>query len=161
MDTTLVDAKEWDLPMLDMRYSDYQKEGKPAPEKMEKLHQLILDADGYVLVTGEYNHSVQPGMKNLLDHFYAEFTGKPIAISCYSGGPFAGVRAGVAWRPILGELKMVSIPTLYPVPGIGQLYDEEGKTSDAKADERSGKFLSELGWYATALKEMRAKKPLA
>ncbi len=160
-DTTLVDAKEWNLPMLDMRYSDYAKESKKAPESMEKLHQLLMSADGYVLVTGEYNHGVQPGMKNLMDHFYAEFTGKPCAIACYSGGPFAGVRAGVAWRQVLGELRMVSIPTLYPVPGIGQSFDLNGKTSDPKADERSGKFLDELGWYAGALKEARAKKPLA
>jgi NAD(P)H-dependent FMN reductase len=158
-ETTLVDAKEYDLPILDLRYKEYEA-GK-APAKMEKLHQLMLQADGYVLVAGEYNHSVQSGLKNMLDHFYVEYTGKPMGIACYSGGSFGGVRAGVAWRATLGELRMVSIPTMYPIPAIQNSFDEAGKTLDPKADERSGKFLDELEWYASALQEARQKKLLA
>jgi NAD(P)H-dependent FMN reductase len=157
-EVTFVDAKEWDLPMLDMRYKDFEA-GK-APKKMEKLHKLLLEADGYVLVTVEYNHGVQPGMKNLMDHFYPEYTGKAVGIACYSYGPFAGVRAGVAWRATLGELRMVSIPSLYPIPAVQEAFDEAGKPSDPKTDERSQKFLDELGWYASALQAARQKKPL-
>ena len=43
-------------------------------------------ADGFVFVTGEYNWGVQPGLKNLTDHFLEEWFWRPAAIVSYSAG---------------------------------------------------------------------------
>ncbi|MFZ2981365.1 MAG: NADPH-dependent FMN reductase, partial [Sphingobium sp.] len=67
----LIDAKAIDLPMLDRMYKEYPK--GEAPPAMEKLAETIRDADAFVFVTGEYNWGMQPGLKNLTDHFLEEW----------------------------------------------------------------------------------------
>src|SRR6266436_2790350 len=66
-DVALIDAKAVGLPMLDRMYKEYPK--GEAPPEMEALAQQIRAADAFVFVTGEYNWGVQPGLKNLTDHF--------------------------------------------------------------------------------------------
>jgi NAD(P)H-dependent FMN reductase len=70
-DVELIDAKAINLPMLDRMYKEYPK--GEAPAALEQLAQKIRGADGFVFVTGEYNWGVQPGLKNLTDHFLEEW----------------------------------------------------------------------------------------
>ena len=74
---------------------------------MKALAEKIRKADAFVFVTGEYNWGVQPGLKNLTDHFLEEWYWRPAAIVSYSAGRFAGARAGLAWHGILSEMGMV------------------------------------------------------
>jgi NAD(P)H-dependent FMN reductase len=78
----LIDAKAVNLPMLDRMYKEYPP-GK-APEQLQLLAGKIRDADGFVFVTGEYNWGMQPGLKNLTDHFLEEWFWRPAAIASYS-----------------------------------------------------------------------------
>src|SRR5438309_119764 len=71
----LIDAKSIGLPMLDRMYKEYPK--GEAPPAMEKLAAQIRTADLFVFVTGEYNWSIQPGLKNLTDHFLEEWGRRP------------------------------------------------------------------------------------
>src|ERR1700730_95490 len=89
VDVELIDAKAVGLPMLDRMYKEYPKGGAPAV--LEKLAGQIRDADGFVFITGEYNWGVQPGLKNLTDHFLEEWFWRPAAIASYSAGRFSGV----------------------------------------------------------------------
>lgn len=150
-----IDAKEENLPLLEKKYQDYE-EGE-APANMPTLHQRLEEADAYVVVTGEYNHSIQPGLKNLLDHFMREYFFKPAGIASYSPGPIAGQRAAVHLRAILSELHMVTIPTMFSVPQIGQTLDENGKPQDQSLDKKGSRFLDELEWFGDALKEARKR----
>src|SRR5215211_5615507 len=95
-DVELIDAKAINLPMLDRMYKEYPK-GK-APEPLERLAGNIRDADGFVFITGEYNWGVQPGLKNLTDHFLEEWFWRPAAIVSYSAGRLSGARAATAWH---------------------------------------------------------------
>ena len=70
-DIELVDAKAINLPMLDRMYKEYPK--GEAPATLEELARKIRAADGFVFVTGEYNWGIQPGLKNLTDHFLEEW----------------------------------------------------------------------------------------
>src|SRR5262245_20979343 len=83
-DVTLVDPCVLRLPLLDRMYKEYEK-GR-APDTLERLAGLYRAADGFVVVTGEYNHSVPPALSNLLDHFLEEYYFRPSAIVCYSTG---------------------------------------------------------------------------
>jgi len=78
----LIDAKAINLPMLDRMYKEYPKGHAPAP--LEELAQKIRGADGFVFVTGEYNWGIQPGLKNLTDHFLEEWFWRPAAIAWMS-----------------------------------------------------------------------------
>lgn len=86
-DVELIDAKAINLPMLDRMYKEYPKGQVPAA--LEQLAGKIRTADGFVFVTGEYNWGIQPGLKNLTDHFLEEWFWRPAAI----GGTLVG-RAG-------------------------------------------------------------------
>jgi NAD(P)H-dependent FMN reductase len=87
-DAELIDAKTVSLPMLDRMYKEFAP-GTPPPA-MEALATKIKAADAFVFVTGEYNWGMQPGLKNLTDHFLEEWFWRPAAIVSYSAGRLAG-----------------------------------------------------------------------
>lgn len=156
-EAVLVDPLELRLPLLDRMYKEYPR--GEAPDELERLATLYRRADGFMIVSGEYNQSVPPALKNLLDHFLEEYFWRPSAIVSYSAGRFAGVRAAVALRPILGELGMPSIPSYLSIPTIGNTLSEEGETKEAWIDRAAGRFLAEFEWYAEALRTKRADGP--
>jgi NAD(P)H-dependent FMN reductase len=150
----LIDPMELRLPLLDRMYKEYSKGEAPAP--LEDMAALLRRADGFVIVSGEYNHGVPPALKNLLDHFLEEWFWRPSAIACYSAGMFGGVRAAMQLRATLAELGMPSIPSLYPVPRVGEQFNDDGAARDPAHERRIGRFLAELEWYARALQAARA-----
>lgn len=85
----LVDALELQLPLLDRMYKEYAL--GEAPEMLEQIAALYRRADGFIVVSGEYNHGIPPALKNLLDHFLEEYFWRPSGIVCYSAGAFGGV----------------------------------------------------------------------
>lgn len=150
---TLIDPDEHRLPFLDLMHKEY--EPGEAPDAMEKVSQILLKADGYIIVSAEYNHSISASLKNLLDHFQSEYHYKPSGIVTYSAGPFGGVRALVNLRGILAELGTPSIPSAFPISRIHSAFDDDGKPLDPAYDERIVKFLDEFEWYENALKNAR------
>jgi NAD(P)H-dependent FMN reductase len=158
-DVELIDAKAVGLPMLDRMYKEYPK--GEAPEALEKLAAQIREADGFVFVTGEYNWGVQPGLKNLTDHFLEEWFWRPAAIASYSAGRFSGARAATAWHGTLSEMGMVVISSTIAVGPIAQTLSAEGEPTGegGKALERSfPRFADDLAWWAEAAKAQRARK---
>src|SRR5207302_7753885 len=141
-------------PLLDRMYKEYTK--GEAPPVLEALAETYRAADGFVVVSGEYNHGIPPALKNLLDHFLEEYFFRPSAIVCYSAGAFGGVRAAMQLRAMLCELGTPSIPSLLPIPRVQDAFDDEGRPRDPAHAPRAGRFLDELEWYANALKAARA-----
>jgi NAD(P)H-dependent FMN reductase len=153
---TLLDAMALELPMLDRMYKEHPKGS--APPVLEKMAETIRASDGFVVVTGEYNQGVPPGLKNMLDHFLEEWFWRPSAIVSYSQGSFAGVRAAILLRITLAELGMPAISSTLPVPQVQKAFDEAGVPADPEAwARRSKKFLSEFDWHMAALKAQREK----
>jgi NAD(P)H-dependent FMN reductase len=151
---TLVDPAVEKLPLLDRMYKEYPP--GEAPEPLERLAGLIKKADAFIIVSGEYNHSIPPALSNLLDHFLEEYFWRPSAIVCYSAGAFGGVRAAMQLRAMLCELGTPSIPSLFPVPRVQDAFDDDGRARDESYVSRSDRFLGEREWYARALKAARA-----
>ena len=150
---TLIDPMEEQLPLLDQMYKEYPAGG--APEGLERLAGRIKGADAFIIVSGEYNHSIPPALSNLLDHFLEEYFWRPSAIVCYSASAFGGVRAAMQLRAMLCELGMPSIPSIFPVPRVQDTFDDAGTPLDSAYPGRASKFFDELEWYARALKTAR------
>ncbi len=153
---TLVDARAVGLPMLDRMYKEYPK--GEAPPAMEALAQEIRSADAFIFVTGEYNWGVQPGLKNLTDHFLEEWFWRPAAIVSYSAGRLAGARANLAWHGTLSEMGMVVISSTLAVGPIADALDESAQAIGAagQALERAfGRFADDLAWWTAAAKHQR------
>jgi NAD(P)H-dependent FMN reductase len=150
----LVDPMELKLPLLDRMYKEHPN--GQAPEVLERLATLYHRADGFMVVSGEYNNGIPPALKNMLDHFLEEYFWRPSAIVCYSAGQFGGVRAAMQLRMTLSELGMPSIPNLFPIPRIDQALDEAGHPQVDWIERSMDRFLREFAWYARALKTERA-----
>lgn len=152
-DVALVDPCVLKLPLLDRMYKEYPS--GEAPEPLEQLAALYRAVDGFIVVSGEYNHSVPPALSNLLDYFLEEYFFRPSAIVCYSAGQFGGVRAAMQLRAMLCELGMPSISSLFPIPSIGKALSEAGEPTDPSFDRRFARFATEFEWYAAALRTAR------
>ncbi|MBX9825952.1 MAG: NAD(P)H-dependent oxidoreductase [Xanthobacteraceae bacterium] len=153
----LVDPLEKRLPLLDRMYKEYPS--GQAPAVLEELAGLYRRADGFMIVTAEYNQSVPPALKNLLDHFLEEYFWRPSAIVSYSAGRFGGVRAAVTLRTVLAELGMPSVPSILAIPTIGTALSDDGTPSEAWIEKAGARFLAEFEWYAEALRAKRNLGP--
>jgi len=157
----LIDAQAVGLPMLDRMYKEYPK--GEAPAVLETLAGKIRAADAFLFVVGEYNWSVQPGLKNLTDHFLEEWFWRPAAIASYSAGRYGGVRAALAWRDILGEMGMVVVSSTIAVGPVLNTLDESGEPvgSGGPALERQfPRFADDLAWWTEAAKAQRERAAL-
>ncbi len=151
----LVDAAAIGLPLLDRMYKEFPPATAPAP--LDDLADLYRRADGFLIVSGEYNHAAPAALKNLLDTFLEEYFWRPSGIVCYSGGQFGGVRAAMQLRMTLAELGMSSVPSLMPIPRIAEAIDHEGNAATPGLDASLARFLDEFIWYCEALKERRER----
>lgn len=151
----LIDPLEYPLPLLDKMYKEYAP--NEAPEVLQSLARIIIPADAYIVVSGEYNHTVPPALSNLMDHFLEEYFWKPSAIVCYSAGAFGGVRAAMTLRAMLAEMGMASIPSILPIPAVQDAFEDDGAPVDDTYPRRANRFLTELEWYANAMKQARER----
>ena len=160
-EAVLVDAAELKLPLLDKMWKEIKK-NPPAKyaklhEKLASLAKLYARADGFCIIGAEYNHSISPGLSNLIDYFLEEYFFRPSAIVCYSRTAFGGVRAAIQLRAMLAETGMPSIPSIQPIPKVGDALSEDGVALTQELAEKSGKFFNEFEWYMRALKAEREK----
>lgn len=153
--THIVSAREEKLPMLTKTYQEYVQEGS-VPENLKKIHTLYEKMDGFVIVSGEYNHVPQPGLLNLLDFFLEPYHHKPSGLVTYSTGAQGGIRCLPTLRAITGALGMAAIPTTLMIGSVRGTLSETGSDLDGRLSKRGEAFAQELLWYTSALKKARA-----
>ena len=131
------------------------------PQAMEKLASQIREADGFIFVVGEYNWDVQPGLKNLTDHFLEEWFWRPAAIASYSAGRFSGARSGLAWHGTLSEMGMIVTSSTLAVGPIAESLDDKGSPTGAGGaalEKAFPRFVDDLIWWVDAAKNQRASR---
>lgn len=133
-------------------------EREPGPV-VRGLRRRLDAADGFVVVTPEYNHGYTAALKQVIDCAKAEWAAKPVGFVSY-GGIAGGLRAVEQLRPVFAELHAVTMRDGVSFPMAATLFDEEGQP---KEPERPAKamtaMLDQLAWWALALAEARAKRP--
>jgi NAD(P)H-dependent FMN reductase len=102
---------------------------------------------------------MQPGLKNLTDHFLEEWRWRPAAIASYSAGRFAGARAATAWHATLSEMGMVVTSTPIAVGGVHRAFADGKPTGeDGAALERAfPRFADDLAWWTEAARAQRER----
>ena len=156
----LIDAKAVGLPIIDRMYKEYAP--GTAPPAMQDLAAKIKAADAFLFVVGEYNWGMQPGLKNLTDHFLEEWFWRPAAIASYSAGKVSGARASVMWHGTLSEMGMVVISSTLAVGPIGEALDADAQpigALGATLQQMFPRFADDLAWWTEAAKAQRSRKP--
>jgi NAD(P)H-dependent FMN reductase len=153
MESAFVDPREHDFGNLRTRALDLEQ--APTPEVADFIRQMHA-ADGFVVVTPEYNHSFPGALKNLLDVTFKPWNRKPFGlVGC--GGVSGGLRAIDALRQVVTGLGAVSVPANVPVQFIQRTFGPDGPLVEAETwQRRVDGFLDEVVWYAEALKAARA-----
>lgn len=85
----LVDLADYNLPLLDE--SNLPAMQQYSQDHTKKWAEKIAQADGYIIITPEYNHAVPAALKNAIDYLFMEWNYKPMAYVSY--GAVGGVRA--------------------------------------------------------------------
>jgi NAD(P)H-dependent FMN reductase len=155
----LVDAKIVGLPLLDRMYKEYPTGS--APPAMEALAAKIRAADAFIFVVGEYNWGMQPGLKNLTDHFLEEWFWRPAAIVSYSAGRLSGARSQFLWHGTLSEMGMVVISSTLAVGPIAHTLSASGETigeAGQALQKAFPRFADDLAWWTEAARNQRAHK---
>ncbi len=155
----LIDAKVVGLPLLDRMYKEYAKGAAPAA--MEALATKIRGADAFIFVVGEYNWGMQPGLKNLTDHFLEEWFWRPAAIVSYSAGRLSGARSNFLWHGTLSEMGMVVISSTLTVGPISHTLSANGEPMGEPGlalKKAFPRFADDLAWWTQAARDQRARK---
>ena len=155
MQIELLDLKDYPLPFYAEPMSPAFLKGNYSFDAAKQWVTKIAQADGYIVVTPEYNHGYPAVLKNALDYGYIEWNKKPIAFVSYAGSNVGGSRAVEQLRLVAIELQMAPIREGVHLAGIRQLFEEDGTIKDPTYAQRFGSMLQQLAWWAKALQAAR------
>eukprot|EP00756_Hemistasia_phaeocysticola_P064065 Hpha_TRINITY_DN7511_c0_g1::TRINITY_DN7511_c0_g1_i1::g.19169::m.19169 len=129
-----------------------------APKKMDEMRDVIKKADCFLIVTAEYNHSIPPALSSMLGHFGgSNYAYKPSGIVTYSPGPWGGMRAAMALRPLLSELGCIPVSKLAGFPSVTDNFTEDGvpKDPEYRMLKQFPGLMDQLEWVALAFLKQR------
>ncbi len=151
IETELVDPKDFHFP----------GDGNDPEGKDSRYTEITARADGFFIVTPEYNHGYPGTLKRMLDSELGNYNHKAVAFAGASSGPWGGVRAIEALVNAVREMGLVASAVDVQFPKVQDLFDDEGNLNDERYEERIRKAWKEIIWLADVLKQGRDNTPHA
>ncbi len=145
VDTILIDPKDFYFP----------GDGNDPEGKDVRYSELTARADGFFIVTPEYNHSFPGSLKRMLDSELENYNHKPVAFAGVSSGSWGGVRAIEALVQSVREMGLVATYTDLHFPNVQELFDGQGSLLDESYRRHCIKPWHELIWMSKVLKSAR------
>lgn len=145
--TMLVDPADFNFP----------NDGNDPEGKDSRYTKITKEADGFFIVTPEYNHGYPGSLKRMLDSELKNYIHKPVAFGGVSDGNWGGVRAIEALINTVREMGMIATFTDVQFPRVQDIFDEKGKLQDDAYEKRVKRSWDELIWMATVLRTGREK----
>ena len=144
----IIDVREWNFPTLQEEvYPSVEK----TPDPYKPLAERMFAADGFIMVTPEYNGSYTPPLKNLFDHFPKQMH-KPFGIVTASPGALGGVRAALQLQTLTIALFGIVSPYMMVTPQVEKKFDAEGNLIDASFQNSVNNFVAEYLWLLDRLR---------
>jgi NAD(P)H-dependent FMN reductase len=152
----VLDLRDHPLPFYDLSMSPAMAQRQYSSDAERALGEKLDAADGFLVITNEYNHGYTAVLKNTLDHFFVEWNRKPMSFLGY--GNAGGARAIEQLRQVAAELDMASVRPTVNVIG-KYIMDIRGGADANEVLEplvpRLDALLADLHWWATALNVAR------
>ncbi|RLP94634.1 MULTISPECIES: NADPH-dependent FMN reductase [unclassified Micromonospora] len=153
-DIDVVDLADFEIPLsLPAVSPKFAGDSYPRPHGMAPLTSQLANADAFIIVTPEYNHSYPASLKAAIDWHYTQWTAKPVAFVSY-GGAAGGRHAVLHLENVLTELHAVTVRDGLAFPLYRATW-EEGRPLDAAAPGYAKTLLDQLAWWAAALSVAR------
>jgi NAD(P)H-dependent FMN reductase len=163
-DVEVLDLRDWALPMFAETFEtvgDFNNPTYSSPVVRSWNHK-IAEADAFLVITPEYNHSVPAVLKNAIDSVFVSFAfrNKPVAAVGYSGGISGGVRAIEHLAQIAVEAEMVPLRTMTILAQVFEAFNADGQPVNPVADISLRIALDDLKWWSDVLGSARANSQL-
>jgi|SRR5579884_790347 len=152
--TSLIDLREWRLPLYD------EEDETENHETVRAFRDVMARSDAAVWLSPEYNHAYTSAIKNAIDYLRTEIRHKAVAVCGLSGGAMGGVRAVEQLKLVLIELHAVPIRGSVYFSDARTLFDQDGSLLHPEVARRTDDVIAELIWYAQVLKWGRANLPI-
>lgn len=154
VEVELVDLVDYDMPFFDEPVSPRYNPNRLSNDRAKRFLAKIAEADGYVVVTPEYNHSIPGVLKNAFDYLDFQVAKKPMAV--FSHGSVGGARAAEHLKAIIIESGAAVVPTALAIHDASKLLDAEGNyvgdTSNPYGpDKQVISVLTDLVWWTETL----------
>jgi NAD(P)H-dependent FMN reductase len=153
----VLDLREHPLPFYDRPVSPAMARREYSSPEERTVGEILERADGFLVITNEYNHGYSAALKNVLDHYFAEFNHKPMSFVGY--GNVGGSRAIEQLRLVAAELDMASVrPTVHLFgPQMMEIRNDPAAAAEvfAALDPRLDLLIADLRWWSSALKTAR------
>ena len=163
-DVEVLDLSDWPLPMFAETFQTVGDFNDPTYSSplVRAWNKKIAEADAYLVITPEYNHSVPAVLKNAIDSVFVSFAfrNKPMSVVGYSGGIAGGVRAIEHLAHIAVEAEMVPLRTVTIFPQVFEAFDEQHSPKNPVAELSLRIGLDDLKWWSDVLAAGRAKGQL-
>jgi NAD(P)H-dependent FMN reductase len=159
-ETELIDLRDWPLPMFGEHMGSIGDRRDPSysDEIVRRWNRKIAEADAYLVITPEYNHSIPGELKNAIDSVFVSFAfrNKPLAAVGYSAGVGGGIRAIEHLVQIAVEVEAVPLRSTVILPYVEQAFAKDGEPADPATEVSLQIALDDLAWWAKALHQARA-----
>lgn len=159
-DTETIDLRDWPLPIFGEHFGTIGDVNDPTYSEpiVKAWNSKIKEADAYIVVTPEYNHSIPGGLKNAIDSVWISFgfRNKPVAFVGYSGGLGGGIRAIEHLAHVFIEAEAVPMRNNVVIPAVPQAFDEQGQPVNPITNVAADIMLDDLAWWSAALEKARA-----
>jgi NAD(P)H-dependent FMN reductase/GNAT superfamily N-acetyltransferase len=139
------------LPFLDEE--EHPSTGVYAHEHTRRWSGIVDAADGFIVVTPEYNYGMPATLKNALDYLSAEWAWKPVGFVSY-GNTSAGTRSVQHTKQVVTTLRLVPLGATVAMR-INDATDRGRVRPDAALDAAAAGVLDELVRVSHALRPMR------
>jgi NAD(P)H-dependent FMN reductase len=160
----VLDLRDWPLPMFAEHFGTIGDISDPTYSDpiVKQWNAKIREADAYLVLTPEYNHSVPGVLKNAIDNVFVSFAlrNKPLAAVGYSGGIAGGSRAIEHLAHIAVEADMVPLRSSVLIPFVETAFDEAGEPTNPMTEAALTITLDDLAWWSSALEQARANGEL-
>lgn len=147
--------EELEIELVDPKDFDFPGDGNDSEGKDPRYSELTAKADGFFIVTPEYNHSFPGSLKRMLDSESKNYIHKPVAIAGASSGSWGGVRAVESLIPAMREMGLIVTFTSCYFPRVQDLFDDKGQPKEERTEASVRSVYDELIWMAKVLKQGR------
>jgi NAD(P)H-dependent FMN reductase len=159
-DVEVADLRDWPLPVFAEHPGTIGDIGDPTYSEpiVRAWNKKVKQADAFIVVTPEYNHSIPAALKNAIDSVWLSygFRNKPVAAVGYSGSIGAGIRAIEHLAHVFIEAEAAPLRNTVVIPFVRTAFGDDGEPADPETGIRLQIMLDDLAWWSAALEKARA-----
>jgi NAD(P)H-dependent FMN reductase len=159
-DVEVADLRDWPLPVFAEHPGTIGDISDPTYSEpiVRAWNKKVKQADAFIVITPEYNHSIPAALKNAIDSVWLSFgfRNKPVAAVGYSGSIGAGIRAIEHLAHVFIEAEAVPLRNTVVIPFVRTAFGDNGEPVDPETGIRLQVMLDDLAWWSSALEKARA-----